>query len=401
MVRCSPEDEGATTVEAPAAILLIEDDPGDAFLVQEILEGSGGGFTVTWVRSLAGAVATVTPETDCVLLDLGLPDAAGLDALRTIHELEPSVAIVVLTGLEDRLSGARAVALGAHDYLSKGVVNGETLARSLRYAIARRRGEDTARQLREAELLRAENSRLERGLLPRPMIFNPRLAWSTRYQPGGRRALLGGDFFDAIEIDDGTVRVVVGDVAGHGPDEAALGVALRVAWRALVLAGQSPETVLPALQRLLESERTSVEVFATVCDIELDSSLTSASLRIAGHPNPLLISNAGVSEVRAAARGPLLGVFDDATWAANAVELPDEWTLVAFTDGIIDGRAGESGGRLETKGLVDLVTEALHQAADLGSLGDLLIAGAEAANGAPLQDDVAIILLSTARLASP
>lgn len=396
MLRCSPEDESKAAAKARGTILLIEDDPGDAFLVQELLEASGAAFTVTWARSLAEAVTFIGPQSDCILLDLGLPDAEGLDGLRTILELDPAAAIVVLTGFDDRSSGALAVGLGAEDYLSKGAVDGDTLARSLRYAITRRQGQEATRRLREAELLRAENSRLERGLLPRPLIFNPRLEWSTRYQPGGSRALLGGDFFDAIELADGTVRVVIGDVAGHGPDEAALGVALRVSWRALILAEQPAEKVLPALQRVLETERVSDEVFATVCDIEVDPDLTCAHLRLAGHPSPLLITRTQITEVPAPARGPLLGVFEDATWPANTIELPEAWTLVAFTDGIIDGRTGEAGARLETEGLVELATEALQQATSLGALADLLITAAERANLAPLQDDVAFFLLSNA-----
>jgi serine phosphatase RsbU (regulator of sigma subunit) len=379
------------------SVLLVEDDPGDALLVEELLSESDAEFRITYARSVAEAVDAIVPGTDCVLLDLGLPDSEGLDGLRTLLELRPAVAIVVLTGFDDRTSGARAVTLGAQDYLVKGAVDGVTLARSLRYAIARREGEQMARRLRESEIYRAENSRLERGLLARPLIFNPKLAWSTRYRAGGSRTLLGGDFLDAIELDDGAVRIVVGDVCGHGADEAALGVALRVSWRALVLAGLPPGKVLGALERVLETERVAEETFATVCDIELDLARNLLHIRLAGHPSPLLIDGEDAAALPAPQRGPLLGVLEDARWPPHTVVLPERWTLVVFTDGIIEGRTGEDGRRLGTEGLLSLVAAALARSSDLGSLADLLVAGAERENRAPLQDDVALLLMSSSR----
>jgi serine phosphatase RsbU (regulator of sigma subunit) len=389
----------AAAAAAPeiARVLLIEDDTGDAFLVQDLLEQSEQEFDVTWVQTLAEAVIAAPTGYDCALLDLGLPDSFGLVALETLLRLVPSLAVVVLTGFDDQASGARALNIGAQDYLTKSSVSEESLTRSLRYAVARRQGEEAALELREAAIYRAENARLERGLLARPIIRNTQLCWATRYQPGGRRALLGGDFFDAIELVDGSVRLVVGDVCGHGPDEAALGVALRVAWRALVLAGQPSDITIPALQRTLEAERQNDEIFATLCEIRLQPDLRHAELHLAGHPSPLLLGHADVTEIAAESRGPLLGVFDEAKWPANQVDLGDEWTLVVFTDGIIEGHAGEGDDRFETTGLARLAVQSMRETDSLEALADMLITGAEHANGEPLCDDVALLLLSTSR----
>jgi serine phosphatase RsbU (regulator of sigma subunit) len=227
--------------------------------------------------------------------------------------------------------------------------------------------------------------------------MNQRLVWATRYEPGGRRALLGGDFFDAVETDDGTVRVVIGDVCGHGPTEAALGVALRVAGRALVLAGQPPEATLFALERILEVERASDEVFATLCDIEIEPRLEQAQLRVGGHPSPLLFDGATVREVPVEPRHPLLGWSRASDWASSPVELGAEWTLFVFTDGIIEGRSGSGDERLGTDGLARLASSVLEDAASLNAVAEGLVTGAESANRGPLQDDVALLVLSTAR----
>jgi serine phosphatase RsbU (regulator of sigma subunit) len=395
---CAMQEVSLTSAQSTPVIrvLLIEDDAGDAYLVRELLDMGSDPHELTWVQDMAEAGRTLASTFDCALLDLGLPDSQGLDALHTLLELNPGLAVVVLTGLDDQPRGALALEQGAQDYLTKGSVTAETLARSLRYAIARRRGEDTSQRLREAELSRAENSRLERGLLARPILHDEAVHWATRYRPGGSRALLGGDFFDAIELEDGSIRAMVGDVCGHGPDEAALGVALRIAWRALVLAGQPPDVTLSCLHRVIEAERQQDHIFATVCDIDLHPDRQHAQMYLAGHPPPLLLADGDVYELDADAHGPLLGVFDDLKWPANRVELGPDWTLVLFTDGVIEGRAGVGEGeRLKTTGLARLARQALTETRELETLADQLILGAERANGAPLQDDVALLLLST------
>src|SRR5215475_2468392 len=94
-------------VEAPAApvagttvdVLLVEDDDGDAVLVEELLLDSDLATRLRWVRSLKDALATLDDTPDCVVLDLNLPDGSGLHALRMILARAPEVAVLVLTGL--------------------------------------------------------------------------------------------------------------------------------------------------------------------------------------------------------------------------------------------------------------------------------------------------------------
>ena len=161
-------------------------------------------------------------------------------------------------------------------------------------------------QLREERLLAAENSRLERGLLPQAAVATDFVSCASHYRPGRARAVLGGDFFDVVEMPDGRVRAVIGDVMGHGPDEAALGVHLRVAWRTLVLADVADDQILVALSRLLEAESPG-GIFVTVCDATIDRDLC-LTVRVAGHPPPLLLcrwrGQLPRRRVRPAARDP-------------------------------------------------------------------------------------------------
>src|SRR5262249_61935752 len=102
--------------------------------------------------------------------DSRAPDANGRDALRQVLQAAAGVAVCVLTGLEDEPLGVAALAVGAQDSLVKGQVDGVLLTRALRYAVERRRADENARRLREAELRQAESARLERRLLPQPLV---------------------------------------------------------------------------------------------------------------------------------------------------------------------------------------------------------------------------------------
>lgn len=120
-------------------IMLVEDNPGDARLFREFLnEVTTVEFHVTQAERLSEALEMLGAQSfDAVLLDLRLPDSEGFDTFARVREKVPDVPIVVLTGLLDESVGVMAVEGGAQDYLIKGQVGGESLARSIRYAIVR------------------------------------------------------------------------------------------------------------------------------------------------------------------------------------------------------------------------------------------------------------------------
>jgi signal transduction histidine kinase len=122
-------------------ILLVEDSPGDARLLRETLREAGSlHWELSHAERLSDAVDAVRRDAvDVVLLDLSLPDAHGLDTLARMEEAAPSVPVIVLTGLADETIAVQAVQAGAQDYLVKGTVEGDTLARAIRYAIQRKR----------------------------------------------------------------------------------------------------------------------------------------------------------------------------------------------------------------------------------------------------------------------
>ena len=120
-------------------VLLIEDNPGDADLVKDMLADAGEvAFRIHWADALLpGLDRLARGDIDLVLLDVSLPDSQGLDGLNAIRIHAPNVPIVLLTGWDNESLALRAVQGGAQDYLVKGRLDGTTLARSLRRAVVR------------------------------------------------------------------------------------------------------------------------------------------------------------------------------------------------------------------------------------------------------------------------
>src|SRR5262252_1112969 len=398
------------TALGPVQLLLIEDDDADALLVEELLLDAAAAVTLRRARSLAEA-KPLLDGVACVLLDLGLPDTQELQELpgvRWLQEHVPEVAVVVLTGVADEHLGAAAVRAGAQDYLVKGQVDGSMLNRVIRYAVERRRSEEVQRQLREAQIVARENARLERGLLPSPLLSDPRLTVASRYRAGGGQSLLGGDFYDLVETPGGWVHALVGDVCGRGPEEAALGVCLRVAWRTMILAERPMSEVLSAVQQVLEHERHEDRMFATLCMVSVAPDRSRARLHLAGHPPPLLLAPGGVTELRAPVSAPP-GIAHMEDWPVSEVALGDSWTLLMYTDGLIEGRVSAGPERLGSDGLTEIIEKYLDAMRSAGEqerkprderLLNALVDRVRELNGGDLDDDLAVLALGFPAVAS-
>ena len=138
----------------PINILLIEDNPGDARLINEYLSDSRHlNFNLTVAERLSKGIEYIEQELiDIILLDLKLPDSEGLATFTKISEVAPSIPIIVLTGLDDETTAVSAVKMGAQDYLVKDKVEEEILERAIRYAIERKRAEEEHQKLLEQRI---------------------------------------------------------------------------------------------------------------------------------------------------------------------------------------------------------------------------------------------------------
>jgi PAS domain S-box-containing protein len=124
-------------------VLHVEDNPGDARLLEEALDGRGSAFEMQVAVTMKDALARLASGTwDVVLLDLSLPDSTGIDSVRRVRAAAPEVALVVATGLDDEAVGIEAMLAGADDYIVKGDVKPESRSlpgRAIRHSMERRR----------------------------------------------------------------------------------------------------------------------------------------------------------------------------------------------------------------------------------------------------------------------
>ena len=161
-------------------ILLVEDNPGDRRLIEEMFREGGAFFSLECQERLTPALERLAKsDYDAVLLDLSLPDASGLDALYRVRDLVPGVPIVILTARDDAELAVNAVGEGAQDYLIKDRVDADSLARSLSYAMERKRVQEELKRHRErledvvderTEELRKINRKLEQEISERMRV---------------------------------------------------------------------------------------------------------------------------------------------------------------------------------------------------------------------------------------
>jgi len=122
-------------------ILIVEDNPADADLIQEMLPSAGPlNFQVESAVRLSGALTRLESKgIDLVLMDLGLPDSQGLSTFHSLRQAAPGIPVIVLSGNDDQELATAAVRDGAQDYLVKGQIGGDLLIRAIRYALERER----------------------------------------------------------------------------------------------------------------------------------------------------------------------------------------------------------------------------------------------------------------------
>jgi len=176
---------------------------------------------------------------------------------------------------------------------------------------------------------------LQRSLLPEQLPAVPGVAVAARYRPGGP-GTIGGDWYDVIPLADGRVGLAMGDVAGHGIAAASLMGQLRSGLRAYALDGEPPSGILRRLDRLIGS--LDGEGMATLVYAVFDPRASTVCMASAGHPPPLLLEPGGgvtyIEEVRSAP----LAAIPDAAYREELVALGHGFTLLLYTDGLVERR---------------------------------------------------------------
>ena len=137
-----------------------------------------------------------------------------------------------------------------------------------------------------------------------------------------------------MQDDDGATHAVIGDVCGNGPDEAAIGVDLRVGWRTLTLAGVNKASRMRLLEQVLVAERPRAGMFATACTVRVDPGRSRLVVVNVGHPPPLIVT-AGRAQAAPTRHRLALGMFPGrGSWQESVVILPPGAGLLLYTDSV-------------------------------------------------------------------
>jgi serine phosphatase RsbU (regulator of sigma subunit) len=228
---------------------------------------------------------------------------------------------------------------------------------------------------------------LQRSVLLERMPSLPGTALAARYLPGEGDIGVGGDWYDAIPLPDGRLGLVIGDVAGHGIGSAVLMTQLRNTLRAYALEHDSPSAVLERLDRLIDHLEPAA--MATLIYLIYDQRERRLDFAAAGHPYPLLVRDGAEPEFLNQGRSLPMGTGMADARSNSSVSLPEDSTLVLYTDGLIERRHQRSldqGFARLAESVGDRLTD--PDAACDSILDDLL--GEE-----PPSDDVALLVMRT------
>jgi sigma-B regulation protein RsbU (phosphoserine phosphatase) len=372
----------------PSPRVLVADDQPDVLEALRFLL-NGSGLRGEFVTSPAAVLDRLQrARYEALLIDLNYASdttsgAEGLALLTRVRENDPTLPVVVMTGWATIETAVEAMRRGARSLVQKPWDNTaliDILEREIADARALRQRDDRRqRDDHDARLI-------QRSLLPDvPSSLGPyELAAAWRPASG-----YGGDCYDIIPYDDGTVGLSIADVAGKGLPAALLMSNFQAAVRAFARSHTPPREVCANVNRLLCGHMISGR-FVTSCYVRLDSAGRALSYANAGHNPPLLVRQDGSVE-RLTAGGVILGVFRDAAYEERALALAPGDRLVFFTDGITEACSSGDEQYGEAR-LISAVQRGSGRAP--ATLLEAIFEDVLAFSAGVLQDDASLIALT-------
>src|SRR5664280_377291 len=338
-VAPGPPWTGAAAQSDRPTVLVADDNPDMRRYIADLLTDSYDVVTVEDGAMALEAARTVRP--DLVLSDVMMPNLDGFGLLRALRAdaATSGTPVILLSARAGEDSAVEGLEAGADDYLVKPFSAVELFARVRSNLELERHRRAAARREHEIAI------ELQEALVPTHSPQSPRLEIATYYQPGVQGTQVGGDWFEAIDLGRVQTALVVGDVMGKGIHAAATMGQLRSAVRAYAGLGLSAPDLMEALDdrvRELGTGQIASCVYAVV-----DARSSTLEFANAGHLPPLLISADGTTVDRLdSPLGPPLGAGPMAI-RQGTVRLEPGSTLVMYTDGLVETRAGGVDQRID------------------------------------------------------
>ena len=396
---------GPDVMESTQTRILIADDQPDVLNALRLLLKGQNYETeaVTSPAELLGALAE--REFDLLLMDLNYArdttsGREGLDLLGQLKGLEDPPVIVVMTGWATVGLAVEAMQYGVADFVEKPWSNARLLeilqkqvALGRERRAARRRAaqenrdhQEIAQQFQHQEQEVAEARAIQQGLLP---SFIPQVAGyeiAGAWQPAHS---VGGDYYDVLAFDDGTIGLCIADVAGKGLPAALLMSNLQAAVRGLASPLLSPDGLCTRLNSLV-CHNTGNDRFITFFYAQLDGAERVLRYTNAGHNAPIVLHADGSHE-RLDTGGGVLGVFPQQTFSVGTVRLASGDRVILFTDGVTEAYDG-SGEEYGESRLLGLLNE--HRRAAASLLQEEILAAAGSFSRGHWHDDATVVVLA-------
>jgi serine phosphatase RsbU (regulator of sigma subunit) len=366
-------------------LLVVDDDRVTNRILQAQLKARG--YEVDSASDGEQALEqTARSQPDLLFLDVAMPGIGGLEVLERIKAQEPDLAIIMMTAYGTEEVAIEALRSGADDYLRKpfdpaefGAVLERTVARLRlsRQNVALRRQLDEKRRQLEVELSRA--ARVQAELLPNTVPQLEGFDLAARFVPARE---VGGDFYDWMEPEPGSVALTLGDVMGKGMPAALLMATARAVLRALIQ-GNLPAAAVNLAARALEADLLRAASFLTLFHARLDVIARRVSYVDAGHGHVFVRRADGTLEGPQEGGIPL-GILPDEVYKEGSFVLGAGDALVVYSDGLVDAHPGST---------LDAATIAGHLqgAAGASEMVDRLIELADPTDSPP--DDLTAMVL--------
>lgn len=346
--------EGLRMTDRSRKLLIVDDDTLVRQSIATYLQDSG--FKVFEATSGADGLKSVQKNSpELVITDLRMPDIDGLQVLQQLHEQMPDLPVIVISGAGVMTDVVTALRLGARDYLIKPILDMEVLVHSVRKALERHdllvENQRYRDKLEQANLGLRENLRvLERDQLSGRQVQR-RLMPSHLHTPEGYEAahhivpslFLSGDFVDYAHIKKRYLAFYLADVSGHGASSAFVTIWLKHLVSRMVreegLFGDEDSfatganLMLQTINRELNDTRLNhhLTFFVGVIDTETQS----MHYVVAGHlPMPILMTEGGAEFLTG--KGRPVGIFKDVEWQTYTLKLPEVFSLICFSDGVLE-----------------------------------------------------------------
>mgnify|MGYP006194921113 FL=1 len=385
-----------------ATLLIIDDDDVVRASLAAYLEDSGF-HVLQAANGLQGLEVFHSENPDLVICDLRMPQVDGLELIRRINALQVETPVIVVSGAGVMSDAVEALRLGAADYLIKPLADLAVLEHSIRRALDRanlrlenqryREELETANRELQASLhLLQEDQNAGRQVQMNMLPVTPWQADGLNFAHQIIPSLyLSGDFVDYFRVDDSRIAFYLADVSGHGASSAFITVLLKFMTTRLLYESRragglpdfKPSEVLGHINRGLINCKLGKHVTMLGGVIDLEHNRLTYS--IGGHlPLPVLYSEGQAQYLQG--RGLPVGLFVEAEYQDQQMELPQSFSLTLMSDGILDLMSGDTLKEKEAL-LPELISNAggtldgLRKAFGLANLGEM-------------PDDIALLVLS-------